>query len=184
VKVVLAFVMVLVALVSDESGKEVRGSTAAPDPQALFLDFVAAINAGDLERAMSQLNPDEAVLSPLGPRGATLCPHGVVCSDRGAIRDYLTKLIADKYEIWIVRIAVSGDGISAGGLIQVNSRETATAGVERLVFRFQAAELGGKLVKITFEPDPTDPITVSFFSAVPPVQPPSTGDGGLIATLN
>jgi hypothetical protein len=97
-----------------------------------------------------------------------------------AIRGQLEAQASNGHQVTLLQSQTAST--TATGKYALRSRSIAATGIDRIVFDFRIEEKAGSISLLTFSPDLGDPTTAAFFAGrgASVMQPPRTGDGGLI----
>jgi ketosteroid isomerase-like protein len=126
------------------------------DPGELQAQGIAAVNAGDLETAVSLL-ADDVVFA-----GSGNC-FPAACTGKDAIRKEITEEIA--LHTHVTRISYTVDGNVVSGRLAVTNDATRAAGIERLISAYFEIWSNGKNIANATLLDKTDPETARFLAA-------------------
>lgn len=156
-------IMALTTTVALLSTSVTRGQEA--DLAAIFGQYAAAVNEGDVGGALALFTEDAAWV-----RGGR-CPPGA-CVGQAAVRVELEQEIANQHRIDIIDTQVTGSTLTARAEFQTDM--TRAAGVERIILAYTVEFQGDKISLLRAMPDLSDPQTAAFAGGM---MPPQTGVG-------
>ena len=139
------------------------------DASAVFVEFVEAVNAGDVDAGLALFTEDATWL-----RGGR-CPPGA-CTGQAAIRAELEKDVADHHDLDIINVHVTGNTLTAR--VELRTDATRAVGIERAIQIFTLEFEGGKISALQARPDITDSETADLRSRMLP----ATGGGPASST--
>lgn len=148
---------------------------AAEEPAETVADFIGRVESGDIEGALQLLTDDVVFVFP--PCIQAFGPQGCIGKEQAAVG--LQKAFDAQGHITVLDESVSGSTVVQRQ--EVTSQAILAAGVDRIIIKEATWELRDGLIARQIDvPDASDPQTAQFLAAMVRMQPPSTGDGGLV----
>ncbi len=170
-------VAVIIVLSATTALLATAASAQETDPDAVFDEFVDAVNGGDVDAALALFTEDAT-----WTRGGR-CPPGA-CVGTDAIRGELQKDVADHHQIVIIEVEVSGSMLT--GRTELRTDVTRAEGIERAIQTVTLEFYGEKISSLEIAPDFTDPMTAELRARRLPASgsgPQSSTDAGLPVAL-
>jgi ketosteroid isomerase-like protein len=125
----------------------------ASNPEAVFREFVAALNRGDAAAAQALLRDDAT-----WERGGQ-CPPAQ-CAGIARLREELDRDVAAHHRLDISSTQINGDTVEAR--VELQTDQTRAAGVPRVIQLVTVSLSEGKLTSVRIVNDLSDPVTAAF----------------------